>query len=50
MAPSSLARLLIACQRHFLELFGPGEFKVSLYRTDDEGPRVPLAEYTLRHA
>jgi hypothetical protein len=39
----------LACQRHFLERFGPEEFKVTLYRAGDQQPRVPLAEYTLPH-
>jgi hypothetical protein len=39
----------IACQRHFLELYGPSEFKVTLFRIDEDAPRVPIAEYTLRH-
>lgn len=40
----------LACQRHFLELFASiPEFTVTLYRAGVEGPRIPIAEYTIRH-
>jgi hypothetical protein len=40
----------LACQRHFLERFaGVPEFTVTLYRTEAEGARVPIADYTIRH-
>jgi hypothetical protein len=40
----------LACQRHFLEIFAAiPEFTVTLYRTGDDGPRVPIAEYTIHH-
>jgi hypothetical protein len=41
-------RLQLACQRHYLEIYPPGEFKVTVLRSDGDAP-IAVAEFYIRH-